>query len=416
MESLQIKPTLSRTFFTVLIIALLTAFISEIKIIPFENAPFRLGLGSIIFSLAILTQAIPIISTGIITGVTVMLFRACFSTIYFQEAFFPQLLEHAPAAFFYIVFAICFSQLSIEKVRLKPLRLGIYGACFEIIANSVEQLITFSLQHQHFITPEAYLILCAVALLRSFSVVGIYSVITISEQKKQLAHLLSIHADLYVESLYLQKSMEQIENITSDCFQLYKQLKSINPTLSSEALRISQEIHEIKKDAARIYAGLSKIVTTNPDDLFDIVTLLQYVATSNKNYSALLKKDIIINVQYEYSFQTQQHLALLSILNNLVMNAVEAIPHKGEITVLCNIEQEHLLLTVRDNGPGIEPHLLSVIFEPGYTSKFHDNGFASTGIGLSHVQALVDRLQGSLQVTSENETIFTISIPLQTII
>ena len=64
-----------------------------------------------------------------------------------------------------------------------------------------------------------------VALLRSFFVVGLYSSITVSEQKKQMQEMLGVGSELYAETLYLQKSMNHIEQITASSHDLYRKLK-----------------------------------------------------------------------------------------------------------------------------------------------------------------------------------------------
>ena len=57
-----------------------------------------------------------------------------------------------------------------------------------------------------------------------------------------------------------------------------------------------------------------------------------------------------------------------------------------------------------------------VIFEPGYTTKFNDQGVAATGIGLSHVQEIIHTLEGQIQVeTPEKGTVFRIYIPTKNI-
>ena len=62
------------SFWMIILIAFLTAIGSEIKIMPFDEAPFRFGLGSIIFFLSILVRPVPIVKTGIVTALTVLLF------------------------------------------------------------------------------------------------------------------------------------------------------------------------------------------------------------------------------------------------------------------------------------------------------------------------------------------------------
>ena len=80
------------------LVALLTAFFSELKILPFDNAPFRFGLGSIIFFFALLIRPLPIFTTGIVTAFTVVLVRTLLDFMIYDAPFSAQLIEHLPSA------------------------------------------------------------------------------------------------------------------------------------------------------------------------------------------------------------------------------------------------------------------------------------------------------------------------------
>ena len=397
------------SFFTIILIAFLTAISSEIKIMPFDEAPFRFGLGSIIFFLSILVRPVPVIKTGIVTALTVLFFRTGLDCLIYAE---PLLLfEHVPAALFYITFACCLHLANLNSVRTHPFKLGLYGALFEIIANTVEQLAITLLITGQFISVREYMLFIAVAILRSYFVVGLFSTLAISEQKKRTEQLLNIGADLYVETLYLQKSIEQVEKMTADSFDLYKKLKPIDRILSLKALMLSQEIHEIKKDSERIYAGLSKIFTTEHTDVYTLSDLLHLITESNARYSEHLQKDIRFEVIFNEDLETKKHIPLLAMLNNIVANAIEAIETNGFIKIEVKISPNLTTFTIENNGPVIPEHVLPVIFDPGYTTKFNESGIASTGIGLSHVQTIVHQLAGTITVSSNETTTFTISIP-----
>lgn len=248
METTHSRTKATKMVFVMLVIALLTAIGSEVKIMPFENIPFRFGLGSIIFFFALLIRPLPIFFTGLITASTVILWRSLLDVLLYNDAFIAQLIEHLPAGLFYIVFALCFHFISLEEVKQRPFILGFCATAFEVIANTMEHIATGLLLLPQLETIDSFLLFVVVGLLRSFFVVGLYSIITLSEQKKQVQQLITIHSELYVEALYLQKSMEQIEQLTANSYQLYKKLKPSHPELSKEALTIAQEIHEIKKD------------------------------------------------------------------------------------------------------------------------------------------------------------------------
>jgi signal transduction histidine kinase len=139
--------------------------------------------------------------------------------------------------------------------------------------------------------------------------------------------------------------------------------------------------------------------------------LLTYIVEANENYSKHLNKSIEFTLICPEDFYTKEHIALLAILNNLMANAVEAIRHTGFVTLSVVIQPNTTVFIVEDNGVGIEPSLIPIIFDVGYTSKFNNKGHASTGIGLSHTKTIVENLQGTITVTSDETTYFTIQIP-----
>lgn len=393
------------------LVSLLTALFSELKIMPFENAPFRFGLGSIIFFFALLIRPLPIFLTGVMTAFTVVIARTLLDVTIYDASFSLQLIEHLPAGLFYIIFALCFHFISFDEVKKQPFILGFCATAFEVIANTIEHIATAILLSPQLETTHSFLLFIIVGLLRSFFVVGLFNIITLTEQKKQMQQLLKIHSELYVETLYLQKSMNQVEQLTANSYQLYKKIKPLDASLSKEALILAQEMHEIKKDHERIYAGLSKITETKIHDNFLLSDLLTFIIEANKNYAKLLNKTIQFTVQYSSDFQTKEYMSLLAVLNNLIANAIEAIEREGHITLSVLSDNKNTQFIVTDNGSGIEEALLSIIFDVGYTSKFNEHGQASTGIGLSHTKTIVTKLHGSISVKSDHFTTFTVTVP-----
>jgi two-component system, OmpR family, sensor histidine kinase QseC len=98
-------------------------------------------------------------------------------------------------------------------------------------------------------------------------------------------------------------------------------------------------------------------------------------------------------------------------LQNLVANAVEHSPAGGRITVSLRQLDGAAVLTVEDEGPGIDEASLSRVFERFY-SRNSPNG---AGLGLSIVATIVERMGG--QVRLENRSsgglAATLSIPLE---
>ena len=105
---------------------------------------------------------------------------------------------------------------------------------------------------------------------------------------------------------------------------------------------------------------------------------------------------------------------LRQVLLNLINNAMDAIQKGGEITVETDIgEGDSVEIRVSDTGIGIPQENLSKIFDPFFTTKPPGKG---TGLGLSICHGIIDKLGGSISVTSQvgKGTTFSIKLPLET--
>ena len=101
---------------------------------------------------------------------------------------------------------------------------------------------------------------------------------------------------------------------------------------------------------------------------------------------------------------------LFEAVVNLIKNAVEALPHGGEILVQTGTEDGTVFLYVQDDGLGINEDDQQRIFDPFWTTK----DFERSGMGLSTCYGIVQRHGGRISVQSEpgNGTRVLISLPL----
>jgi len=105
--------------------------------------------------------------------------------------------------------------------------------------------------------------------------------------------------------------------------------------------------------------------------------------------------------------------ALRQVVINLAGNAVQAMGEAGgKLQVKSSIDQQQLIISIADSGPGIDPANLDKIFEPFFTTKEVGEG---TGLGLSVSYSLIKQMGGELSVCNapEGGAIFTINVPLQ---
>lgn len=198
----------------------------------------------------------------------------------------------------------------------------------------------------------------------------------------------------------------------------------INNYLEILSLKLDKDIHAstdiqtIKSEIHRIGDILKRL--KSPEKLDTVVAKTDINAllielTQIFDLSILSRKKIHLQLDLdaELSPVLCNANALKQIYTNLVKNAVEALPQKGEIMVYTqdqvNVDgQTYIEITVADNGSGIRPDVLSQLFKPVQTEK----GDEHAGIGLSIVKKLVTELNGSISCRSNKKgTRFQIRLP-----
>ena len=91
---------------------------------------------------------------------------------------------------------------------------------------------------------------------------------------------------------------------------------------------------------------------------------------------------------------------ITKIVGNLISNAIKYTPDEGDVTVFIETHDDKLILTVKDNGYGISPQDLPYIFDAFYQCNNNSRTIGS-GIGLALVKQLVEAMNGTITVESE---------------
>lgn len=105
---------------------------------------------------------------------------------------------------------------------------------------------------------------------------------------------------------------------------------------------------------------------------------------------------------------------LHQVVTNLLTNAKVHTPPGVTVTVTLTVDGEFAELTVKDDGPGIDPELLPNLFGRFVRAdKSRSRELGSTGLGLAIVASIVKAHNGTVAVVSDDdETVFTVRVPM----
>lgn len=234
--------------------------------------------------------------------------------------------------------------------------------------------------------------------------------------------------------LCIAHDMRDIEKLQAQVSQAEK--------MATTGLLSAGVAHEIKNPLAIILQGLDALGTSvnrapNREVLLDMIRrvrsaadradrivkgLLDFARQSPSRFSrvapealldealALVERQFRIqNVRLVRRYSRERSVVradknqMLQVVINLLVNAAEAIPKRGTITVGTRLEADDRLgkyveITVTDDGPGIAPEDLERVFEPFFTTKTDS---LNTGLGLSVSSGIVEKHGGTLEVRSE---------------
>ncbi len=181
-------------------------------------------------------------------------------------------------------------------------------------------------------------------------------------------------------------------------------LGSNQKTIQTSVDRASKIVFALKNYARYDHSG-ERVVISIVDGLETVLTL----------YSNHFKHGIELHRHYEsvpaiacYPDELNQ------VWTNLIHNAIQAMNHKGEMTIgITQTQREnkhYLCVEVIDNGCGIPPDVMPNIFTPFFTTKPMGEG---SGLGLDIAKKIIDKHHGSIEVTSvPGRTAFQVWLPI----
>ncbi len=214
------------------------------------------------------------------------------------------------------------------------------------------------------------------------------------EMAQQVAH--EIKNPLTPMKLHIQYLQQAIDN----------GYDNVNELARKVTVSLIEQIENLSYIASE-FSNFAKMPEARPET-FDLNELLLKTVGLYKNQSA-------VTVDFQpYSIPLKVHTdksQLLRVFNNLLENAVQAIPEDraGEVHVTLGIEGDEALIAFKDNGKGIEGDAVAHIFQPYFTTKT-----SGTGLGLAMTKKIIEFWKGTIrfETTPGKGTTFYITVPL----
>lgn len=242
--------------------------------------------------------------------------------------------------------------------------------------------------------------------------------------------------EMLTEQLHHSQKMEAVGRLAGSIAHDFNNLLTIIDGYSSliiadpESEETGQNAKEVVEAARKASFITRKLLSFSHKEqpepvLLDLNTTL---ADTDKMLSRLIgeKIQLITKFSPETIYVKADPVQLGQILMNLAVNARDAMPNGGRITVKTELQEvadgEHhkpddfpaeiyATISVRDTGEGIDPEKIDQIFEPFFTTKESGKG---TGLGLSIIKTIVKQTGGFIDLTSKlgGGTTFMIYLPL----
>jgi signal transduction histidine kinase len=202
-----------------------------------------------------------------------------------------------------------------------------------------------------------------------------------------------------------------LQAISGDLYFIKKDLSKMPDSSPKE--NVTESLQAIESSVAYI----NKIVQDLQDYTRPIKLSIQEIDLEELCKEQLsdvnLPNNLIRSCQVNKEVKTLKtdRLILKRILNNLTINAVQAMPDGGKLTLSAYRDAKNIVIVVADTGVGIPPEVQPKLFTPTFTTKAKGQGF-----GLAVVKRMTEVLGGTVTFESQEGkgTKFIIELPLQT--
>jgi signal transduction histidine kinase len=178
---------------------------------------------------------------------------------------------------------------------------------------------------------------------------------------------------------------------------------------------IAQALEDCHEGARRVRDIVLNLRTFSrlDDSELQRVDIAEGIESTAKILGQFFRPDrVVLHREYGKLPEVECYAGQLSqVWMNLMVNAAQAMNSKGDLWIGARVEGDRLVVSFRDNGPGIPDDVVTKIFDPFFTTKKVGDG---TGLGLSIVHGIIERHGGEIRVETlpGAGTTFIVELPL----
>jgi two-component system NtrC family sensor kinase len=173
--------------------------------------------------------------------------------------------------------------------------------------------------------------------------------------------------------------------------------------------KIEEHVERARK-ITHTMLGFARRMEHRLDDV-DINQVLNQTIELLQNHAQINNIQIIKEMRPDLPIIASNQSQLQQVFLNLIINAIDAIEKDGLIHIKTQKDDSQILISVKDNGPGISKENLQKVFDPFFTTKEAGKG---TGLGLSASYNIIEKLGGVITVESNlsEGTVFKVKLPI----
>ena len=201
--------------------------------------------------------------------------------------------------------------------------------------------------------------------------------------------------NIFIDVILKKSNNISIEKVRNYCFSIKGYVEKVKEMLENLLQWSSSQINQTSMMRKEI--DLKSIIEENYR-LFNIIAKQKKISIRLGN----IPENLMVNGDANM---------INIILRNLISNAIKFTSSYGQIFIYHTIQDDHIVISISDNGIGIDERELSNLFYINKNKPSSENGF---GIGLKLCKEFVEKLDGKIWVQSEKGvgSTFSFSLPL----